>query len=33
MQIERAMPAREIAASWTATVGIFDRVRRPYLLY
>ena len=31
--IERGMPAREIAQSWTAPVSEFERLRQPYLLY
>ncbi len=32
-QIERGMPAREIAESWKATVAEFNRLRDRYLLY
>ena len=32
-QIEAGVPAREIAASWTAPVAAFGRIRERYLLY
>jgi uncharacterized protein YbbC (DUF1343 family) len=32
-QIERGLPAREIAASWEAPVAAFDTIRRDYLIY
>jgi uncharacterized protein YbbC (DUF1343 family) len=32
-QIERGVPAREIAKSWEPSVGAFMKVRERYLLY